>query len=57
MKILSNDKLTNLFGGSDPNCDYLQFKADLHKKLETQKAEDEWWDEWAEDWIDCVSKL
>lgn len=57
MKILSNDKLTNLFGGSDPNCDYLQVKANLHEKLEDQEAEDRWWDEWAEDWIDCVSKL
>lgn len=57
MKILSNDKMFNLFGGSDSNCDYLQVKANLHKELEDKDAENEWWDEWAEDWIDCVSKL
>lgn len=57
MEKLSKFELASIFGGSDPNCEYLQDKAILHKELDNPEDEDKWWDEWAEDWLDCVSKL
>ena len=51
MKTLSIEELQVLFGGEDDTrdrCDDLQREANTHKELETDDAEDDWWERWSD---------
>lgn len=48
MKKISEQELIELMGGTTPGkCDYLQDMAAEHEALDSEEAEDGWWEAWS----------